>query len=69
MELSKKIAANKIEQKEPVLDQKREKKLSKRISNLNDENLKQYLTDFYRDLFLISRQYQANLIKGWRDTK
>ncbi|BDR57286.1 chorismate mutase [Xylocopilactobacillus apis] len=70
MELSKKIAANKIEQKEPVLDQKREKEIiEKEISNLNDENLKQYLTDFYRDLFLISRQYQANLIKGWRDTK
>lgn len=68
MQLSKQIATEKFASKKPVSDRQREEEVIKtELDRLHDQELKPYLKDFYRDLFLISKQYQANLIKGWRD--
>ncbi|BDR59550.1 chorismate mutase [Xylocopilactobacillus apicola] len=68
MQLSKKIAAAKFAAKAPVSDRKREEEIIKNeLAKLPNDELKSYLRDFYRDVFLISKQYQAKLIKGWRD--
>lgn len=68
MNLSKKIAAEKFSTRSSVSDRKREDKIiEQETSRIHEKELAPYLKDFYRDLFLISKQYQARLIKGWRD--
>jgi len=58
MSLSGKISEYKKKNSLPVLDEKRESEIIKaQLENVPD-NLKEYAEKFYRNLFLLSREYQ-----------
>ncbi len=64
MKLSAKIAQHKFEQNQPVTDWKREAVIiSEETKQLQNQHLASYLKEFYQDLFLISKQYQAKIIQ------
>lgn len=58
MALSLQIAEYKKENNLPVLDEKREKELLDRISNLAGEELGAYSRELYEKIMSISRLYQ-----------
>lgn len=69
LKLSAKIAQHKFEQKQPVTDWKREAAIiQEETVHLQDQHLAKYLKEFYQDLFLISKQYQAKIFQDLKDS-
>ncbi|WP_125980640.1 chorismate mutase [Loigolactobacillus iwatensis] len=65
--VSKKIATVKHQQKMSLTNPTRETEvIQAQTKNLSDQTLAPYLTDWYRSTILLSKQYQANVIKRLR---
>ena len=64
MALSLEVAEYKRENNLPILDEKREKELLDRISDLAGEELKEYSRELYSEIMRISREYQERETKG-----
>ena len=64
MALSLEVAEYKRENNLPILDEKREKELLDRISNLAGKELEGYSRELYSEIMRISREYQEREIKG-----
>ena len=60
MECSLKIAEYKKENNLPLFDEKREKELLDRVSELAGEELNDYCRDLYEKIMEISRNYQED---------
>lgn len=58
MEYSLKIAEYKKENNLPVFDEKREKELLERVSELAGEELNDYCRELYEKIMTLSRDYQ-----------
>ena len=58
MECSLKIAEYKKENNLPVFDEKREKELLERVSELAGEELNDYCRELYEKIMTLSRDYQ-----------
>lgn len=70
MQVSAKIAQVKVEHQLSLTNVGREQEvIASQVAQLKDATLAPYLTDFYRDVMLISKQYQAKTIKGLGQTK
>ena len=69
MKLSAQIAQHKFKQNQQVTDWKREAVIiSEETKRLQNEHLASYLKEFYQDLFLISKQYQAKIIQDLKSS-
>lgn len=70
MAVSAKIAQVKVANKLSLTNVGREQEvIASQVAQLKDAQLAPYLTDFYRDVMLISKQYQAKTIKKLGHTK
>lgn len=67
MNLSAEIAQYKIKNNLPVFDGKREEEIIKNLCSKTDKSFEKYLTEFYEEIFRISRSYQNNIINKTED--
>lgn len=62
MSLSEEVAKIKIRDGLPLVHQGREDEIIERLSNGQSEEMKEYIGDFYRNIFEISRKRQKRLM-------
>lgn len=62
-----KIAAAKQAHNLPILDQAREDAVYQRVTDLAPAAQAAYVKTLFTDIMLVSKQYQAKLIKAWQD--
>ncbi|MCI1913082.1 MAG: chorismate mutase [Schleiferilactobacillus harbinensis] len=65
---AKQIAQVKYTHQLALTNRGREKEILETLaSSVNDETLAPYIRELYQDVFLVSKQYQAKVIKGLQD--
>lgn len=67
LQISGKIAEIKLQHNLPVLDQDREKQIQTQIKKDVDPQYQTYIADLFTDIMLVSKQYQAQVIKKKQD--
>lgn len=65
--VSEKIATAKLNHHVPLLDQKREQLVYQRVAAQTPADKQPYLKTLFTDIMLVSKQYQAKLMKAWQD--
>lgn len=65
--VSEKIATVKLNHHMPLLDQKREQLVYQRVAAQTPADKQPYLKTLFTDIMLVSKQYQAKLMKAWQD--
>ncbi|WP_125768212.1 chorismate mutase [Lapidilactobacillus wuchangensis] len=65
--VSEKIATTKLAHNLPLLDQQREKLVYQRVADQTPVDKRPYLKTLFTDIMLVSKQYQAKLMKAWQD--
>ncbi len=67
MGIAKEVAQFKIKNSMPVFDEKREiQVIEKNLSNIENDEIKDYYTLFIKDVMKISKKYQEKFLKGLR---
>ncbi len=69
LELSKQVAKIKYANQRSIASRSREAMTLNKQSNQVNDDLKPYVTDWYRDIILITKQCQAKLIKQLQDNE
>ncbi|MCD2255992.1 chorismate mutase [Agrilactobacillus fermenti] len=70
LQVGEQIAQIKFEQKLGLTDIMREKNLlDELMTRVEDEHLRPYIKDLFRDILLVSKQVQAKKIKALQDTQ
>ena len=65
MEVAKRIGQYKFENNLPILDKKREEEIiASRVKDIEDEEMKEYIIQFLKELMNISKRVQENVIVG-----
>lgn len=63
LQVSGDIAAIKLQHNLPILDQDREKQIQTQIKKDIAPQYQSYIADLFTDIMLVSKQYQARVIK------
>ncbi len=64
---SERIANAKLANNMPLLDQQREQLVYQRVAAQTPVDKQPYLKTLFTDIMLVSKQYQAKLMKAWQD--
>jgi len=67
MKIAGRIAEYKKENSLPVFDKSREEEVLKKLADLSDEEMKDYVVSLYEKIFELSRSYQEKLNEKTED--
>ncbi|MFC6316143.1 chorismate mutase [Lapidilactobacillus achengensis] len=67
LQVGQRIAAVKHQHQLPLVDRRREAQVYEQIGQRVPAEQAEYVRTLYADILLVSKQYQARLIKAWQD--
>lgn len=67
LQVAQRIAAVKHQHQLPLVDRQREARVYDQIGQRVPADQAEYVRTLYADILLVSKQYQARLIKAWQD--